>query len=127
MAREPRFGRQSAPCGIIRTAALWALCRTRHKAHWSGASHRLSRDQSGAFGSAPYAVEELVAELGAAFACASLGIVPTVRHADYIASWLSVLKADSRAIFRAASAASKACDFLLAFQPGSAAIEGRAA
>ena len=46
--------------------------------------------------------------------CAHLGIVPKVRHADYLANWLAVLKADSRAIFHAASQASKASDFLLA-------------
>ena len=52
----------------------------------------------------------------AAFLCASLGIVPTVRHADYIGSWLEVLRDDDRAIIRAASAASKADDYLLAIQ-----------
>ena len=46
--------------------------------------------------------------------CAALGIVPTVRHADYLAAWLDVLRGDNRAIFRAASAASKAADWLLA-------------
>jgi antirestriction protein ArdC len=56
-----------------------------------------------------------VAELGSAFLCASLGIVPTVRHADYIGNWLAILKNDSRAIVSAASHASKASDFLLAF------------
>jgi len=53
------------------------------------------------------------AEMGSAFLCAALGIVPTVRHADYLASWLAVLREDNRAIFRAASAASKAADWLL--------------
>ncbi len=52
-----------------------------------------------------------------AFVCASLGIVPTVRHADYLGSWLEVLREDERAIVRAASAASKAADYLLAFRP----------
>lgn len=56
-----------------------------------------------------------IAELAAAFVCAALSIKPTVRHADYLGSWLNVLKEDSRAIFRAASKASKAADFLLAF------------
>jgi antirestriction protein ArdC len=51
-----------------------------------------------------------------AFVCASLGIVPTVRHADYIGSWLEVIREDDRAIVRAASAASKAADYLLAFR-----------
>jgi antirestriction protein ArdC len=45
-----------------------------------------------------------------AFVCAALSIVPTVRHADYLASWLDVLREDNRAIIRAASAASKAAD-----------------
>ena len=66
-------------------------------------------------------VAELVAEMTSAFACASLGICPTVRHADYLASWLGVLREDNKAIFRAASAASKAADYLLAFAPGAAA------
>jgi antirestriction protein ArdC len=58
-----------------------------------------------------------VAELSAAFGCASLGIVPTVRHADYIGVWLEVLREDNRAIVRAASQASKAADYLLGFVP----------
>ncbi|WP_027554890.1 ArdC family protein [Bradyrhizobium sp. Cp5.3] len=83
--------------------------------HWSGHGSRLNRDQSGAFGSKLYASEELIAELTAAFVCAALSIKPTVRHADYLGSWLKVLREDSRAVFRAASKASKAADFLLAF------------
>ena len=55
--------------------------------------------------------------MNAAFCCASLGIAPTVRHADYIGSWLDVLREDNRAIVRAASQASKAADFLLGFLP----------
>uniref|UniRef100_UPI0035CB415E ArdC family protein n=1 Tax=uncultured Sphingomonas sp. TaxID=158754 RepID=UPI0035CB415E len=82
--------------------------------HATGHATRLARDLKNAFGSEGYAREELVAELGSAFLCAALGIVPTVRHADYLASWLDVLRGDTRAIFRAASAASKAADWLLA-------------
>ncbi len=85
--------------------------------HWTGHGSRLDRDQSGAFGSAAYAREELVAEMASAFTCASLSIRPTVRHADYIGSWLAVLRQDEKAIFRAASAASKAADYLLGFLP----------
>lgn len=55
-----------------------------------------------------------VAEMGSAFLCAALGITPTVRHADYIGAWLEVLREDNQAVFRAASAASKAADWLLA-------------
>ena len=58
-----------------------------------------------------------VAEINAAFCCAFLGIVPTVRHADYIGAWLEVLREDNRAIVRAASQASKAADWLLGFLP----------
>lgn len=82
--------------------------------HATGHTSRLARDLASAFGSEGYAREELVAELGSAFLCAALGIVPTVRHADYLTSWLDVLRGDARAIFRAASAASKAADWLLA-------------
>ena len=85
--------------------------------HWSGAASRLGRDLSGSFGSKSYAREELVAEIAGAFVCASLGIVPTVRHADYIGSWLEVLREDNHAIVRAASSASKAADYILGFQP----------
>ena len=84
--------------------------------HWTGHAARLGRDQTGRFGSAAYAREELVAELAAAFLCAALGIEPTVRHADYLGSWLAVLRADNQAIVRAASQASKAAEFLLQFQ-----------
>jgi antirestriction protein ArdC len=86
--------------------------------HWTGHPSRLNRDMSGRFGSSPYAREELVAEIASAFVCASLDIVPTVRHADYLANWLGVLRDDNRAIFRAASQASKASDFILAFDQG---------
>ena len=57
------------------------------------------------FGSEGYAIEELVAELGAAFLCADLDLTlePSEDHAAYIANWLDVLKADNRAIFTAAS------------------------
>ena len=89
--------------------------------HWTGHRSRLDRDQSGRSRSKAYAREELVAELCAAFTCANLDIMPTVRHADYLGAWLEVLKEDKRAIFRAASLASKATDFLLAFENKEAA------
>ena len=71
------------------------------------------------FADAGYAMEELVAEIGAAFLCADLGITPETRddHAAYIASWLKVLKDDKRAIFTAASHAQKAADYLHGLQP----------
>jgi antirestriction protein ArdC len=95
----------------------WHRTAFHELSHWSGAACRLGRDLSGSFGSKSYAREELVAEIAGAFICASLGIVPTVRHADYIGSWLEVLREDNRAIVRAASSASKAADYILGFQP----------
>ena len=61
-------------------------------------------------------IEELVAELGAAFLCADLRITddPRADHAQYLASLLAFLKADKKAIFPAASKASDAATFLAA-------------
>jgi len=95
----------------------WHRTALHELGHASGHVSRLNRDLSGSFGSKKYAFEELIAEMNAAFCCASLGIVPTVRHADYIGSWLEVLREDNRAIVRAASQASKAADYLLGFLP----------
>jgi antirestriction protein ArdC len=83
-------------------------------AHWSGHHSRLARDLSGRFGSDGYAAEELVAELSAAFTCARLGIsaAPRPDHAAYLASWLRVLRADTSALFHAASKAQAATDYL---------------
>jgi antirestriction protein ArdC len=87
--------------------------------HWTGHKTRLDRSLTTKFGTVDYTREELVAEMATAFVCASLGIVPTVRHADYIGNWLQVLKEDARAIVKAASLASKACDFILQFKAAS--------
>ena len=92
----------------------WYRTALHELTHATGHASRLDRKLVTSFGTKDYAGEELVAEMGSAFLCASLGIVPTVRHADYLASWLEVLREDNRAIFRAASAASKAADWLLA-------------
>lgn len=96
----------------------WHRTALHELGHATGHPSRLNRDFSGSFGSQKYAFEELIAEINAAFCCASLGIAPTVRHADYIGSWLEVLREDNRAIVRAASQASKAADWLLGFLPG---------
>ncbi len=96
--------------------------------HATGHAARLDRKIMEGVGREAYAREELVAEMGSAFLCAALGIEPTVRHSDYLASWLSVLRDDNRAIFRAASQASKAADWLLARTAEPLAeAEGRAA
>ncbi len=87
--------------------------------HWCGAVHRLNRKHGERFGDHAYAFEELVAELGAAFLCAHLEITNTPRpdHAQYIAGWLDSLKGDTKAIFTAASLATRSVDYLFAKQP----------
>jgi antirestriction protein ArdC len=89
--------------------------RAHESAHWTGHASRLDRNLSTKFGSDAYAAEELVAELSAAFTCARLGLsmAPRPDHAPYLASWLRVLRADTSAIFTAASKAQGATDFLL--------------
>ena len=86
--------------------------------HWTGPAHRCDRDLSGRFGTEAYAMEELIAELGAAFLCAELGIAvePRADHAQYLAHWLTVLKLDKRAIFTAASKAGEAVALLKSAQ-----------
>jgi antirestriction protein ArdC len=87
-------------------------CQTRHK-------QRLDRDFGRKrFGDEGYAMEELVAELGAAFLSADLDLTPEVRedHASYLDHWLKVLKQDKRAVFSAASHAQRAADFLNGLQ-----------
>ena len=118
-----RSNRNATGCkgrrGINRSAALWELCRHRHKGHWTKHPKRLDREFGRKkWGDEGYAREELVAELGAAFLCADLGLTPEAGtdHAAYIQSWLKVLKNDKRAIFSAAAHAQKAADFLHAFQ-----------
>ena len=83
--------------------------------HWTGHAERLNRNLSGRFGDSSYAMEELVAELGAAFLCGELGISvhPRQDHAAYVANWLVVLKRQKTAIFTAASTATAACSFLV--------------
>jgi len=104
----------------------WHRTALHELSHASGAVHRLKRDLSGSFGSRKYAFEELVAEIASAFLCAALGIVPTVRHADYTGAWLDVLRDDDHAIVRAASQASKAADYLLGFLPNEDSASGAA-
>lgn len=81
--------------------------------HWTGHSRRLHRDFNGRFGDQSYAFEELVAELGSSFLCATAGIDGKLQHASYIASWLKVLRNDKKAIFTAAAAARKAAEFVI--------------
>ena len=78
----------------------------------------LPRARKRRVGDEAYAVEELNAEMSAAFLCAQLGITPETRadHASYLDHWLKVLKADKKAIFTAAGHAQRACDYLFSLQ-----------
>ncbi|RIK85629.1 MAG: hypothetical protein DCC67_03655 [Planctomycetota bacterium] len=98
----------------FRTAAGYYSTLSHEIVHWSGAANRLNRSLGARFGSFAYAAEELVAELGAAFLGALLntGSTPRRDHAGYVASWLTLLRSDKRAIFTAASQAQKAVDWL---------------
>jgi antirestriction protein ArdC len=83
--------------------------------HWTRHEKRLDRSFGRErWGDEGYATEELVAELGAAYLGADLGIAaePREDHASYIDNWLKVLRNDKRAIFTAASHAEKAVDYL---------------
>ncbi|MEO1194221.1 MAG: zincin-like metallopeptidase domain-containing protein [Pseudomonadota bacterium] len=73
--------------------------RTGRPAHWRKA----------------YAFEELVAEIGNCMLCAQIGVEPEFdQSAAYVEGWLEAMKEDSRAIFRAASEAQKAVDYIMA-------------
>lgn len=88
--------------------------------HWTRHPTRLDRDFGRrTWGDEGYAREELVAELGAAFLCADLGLELTPRedHTAYLGHWLTVLKGDKRFIFTAAAHAQRACDYLHGLQP----------
>lgn len=110
--RMPEFAQFASAEAYYATLAHEAV-------HWTGAEARCNRTMGKRFGTDEYAAEELVAELGAAFLCADLEIsnAPRADHADYLAGWLKVLKADNRAIFTAASLADRAAAFLHGAQP----------
>lgn len=89
-------------------------------AHWTGHKSRLDRiKEASSRRSKEYAFEELIAEISAAFLCVEHGINTDFegQHVSYIQSWLRLLKDDKKAIFRAASAAQKAANYLHDLQP----------
>lgn len=112
------------PFETFRDAESHAATLAHELTHWTRHQTRLNREFGRKkWGDEGYAMEELVAELGSAFLCADLQITPEIRedHASYIESWLKVLKDDKRAVFSAASHASKAVDFLHSLQTQPAA------
>ncbi len=122
---------QMPPFETFRDVASYYAILSHEVTHWTAPGHRVGRDLSRyCKDKTERAREELIAELGSCFLCADLGIVPELEprpdHASYLASWLTVLKNDKRAIFQAAAHAQKAVNFLEALQPG-VAEEQRAA
>lgn len=111
---------QMPPFEAFRDAEAYYATLAHELTHWTKAKSRLDRDFGRKrFGDSGYAMEELVAELGAAFICADLALTPEPRdeHAAYLAHWLKVLKEDKRAIFSAAAHAQRAADYLHGLQP----------
>lgn len=117
----PAYDRiQMPPFEAFRDAQSYYATLAHETTHWTRHEKRLNREFGRKrFGDEGYAMEELVAELGAAFLSSDLGLTPELRddHASYIASWIKVLKHDKRAIFSAASHAQRAADFLHGLQP----------
>jgi antirestriction protein ArdC len=114
---------QMPPPETFRDALSYAAIKAHEFTHWTGHKDRNAREFGKRFGDRAYAFEELVAELGAAFLCADLGLTPEVRedHAAYLGHWLQVLKDDKRAIFSAAAHAQRAADYLHSLQEQPAA------
>jgi antirestriction protein ArdC len=111
---------QLPPPDVFKNAESYAATKAHELTHWTKHESRLNREFGRKrFGDMAYAREELVAELGAAFLCASLGITPEPRedHAAYLGHWLRVLQEDKRAIFSAAAYAQRAVDYLRGLQP----------
>jgi antirestriction protein ArdC len=114
---------QMPPFEAFRDAESYYAVLAHECTHWTRAGKRLDRSfGQKRFGDEGYAMEELVAELGAAFVCAGLDLTtePREDHASYIEHWLKVLKSDKRAIFTASSYAQKAADYLHSLQPAAA-------
>jgi antirestriction protein ArdC len=106
---------QLPPFEAFKNSESYYATKAHEFVHWTKHRDRLNRDfEAKRKGDAGYAREELVAELGAAFLCAELGLEPAIRedHAPYLQFWLGVLREDHRAIFQAAAHAQRAVDFL---------------
>lgn len=111
---------QMPPFEAFHDAEAYYATLAHETTHWTRHEARLNRDFGRRrWGDEGYAMEELVAELGAAFLSSDLGLTPEVRtdHADYIGSWIKVLGEDKRAIFTASAHAQRAADFLNNLQP----------
>lgn len=114
--REDRI--QLPPASSFSDADGYMATKIHELTHWTGHPSRLAREFGHRFGDAAYAFEELIAELCSAFLCADLGVStePRSDHAQYLASWITVLQNHQHAIVTAASQAQKAADYLHTLQ-----------
>ena len=85
--------------------------------HAVGAPKRLARFGMSQMSLQERAMEELVAEWSATLLCSDikgikLGENHIQQHSAYLASWVQILKDDKSAIFKAAAAAQKTCDYI---------------
>lgn len=113
------------PFSDFKSAQAYAATVAHELMHSTGERERTDRTKpKGMFGSPDYALEELIAEIGAAMVCANLGIETTGRddHARYLASWLKALKDDASLVAKAAAEAQKGADFLLAYDRATLSI-----
>jgi antirestriction protein ArdC len=103
------------PFGAFHSPLDYYSTRAHETGHWTSKTDRCNRELGKRFGDNAYAMEELVAELSSAFTMAHLGLSaePRPDHAQYLASWLKVMKSDARAIFAAASKAQQATDYIV--------------
>jgi antirestriction protein ArdC len=116
---------QMPPQAAFETAQKYCGVLLHETCHWSGAPSRLNRDLHNRFGSPDYAREELRAEIGQVMICVELGIADCdfANNAAYLSCWLEKLRSDRKEIFRAAAAAQRIADYLLAFHPDYAASQ----
>lgn len=123
--RNPRPATDSIhlpPKAAFRSDAAFAYSALHELSHHAYAAPRLNLSQSGRFGSAAYAFEELVVSLASVNLCSVIGVEAEIDNtASYVENWLATLKGDKKAIFRAATDAQKVADYLLAFHPDYAA------
>ncbi|MFP1133339.1 zincin-like metallopeptidase domain-containing protein, partial [Asticcacaulis sp. W401b] len=94
-----------------------ALCRYRHKVHWTGAKHRLDRKLENYRYRDSRAREELVAELGALQLGLLIGLPVEDKlfenHAGYLQSWVRILKDQPAELIKASGLATRAVDYLI--------------
>ncbi len=119
---------QMPPFATFATVGGFLSTLAHELTHWTGHSSRLDRLKATPFGTPDYAREELVAEIGAAFICARLGVAGEHidNHAAYLASWLKALRGDKKLIFKAAAQAQTAADLVLVNAAIDEAIEAEA-